>query len=70
MKRVAMKQWLEEVQEKISADHLDNLTNIFDLEGFDKKIDPQTVEVIRERLNIYLGSWVRPLLEKSIEELK
>lgn len=70
MKRVAMKQWLEEAQEKISADHLDNLTNIFDLEGFDKKIDPQTVEVIRERLNIYLGSWVRPLLEKSIEELK
>lgn len=65
-----MKQWLEEVQEKISADHLDNMTNIFDLEGFDKKIDPQTVEVIRERLNIYLGSWVRPLLEKSIDELK
>ena len=70
MKRVAMKQWLEEVQEKISADHLDNMTNIFDLEGFDKKIDPQTVEVIRERVNIYLGSWVRPLLEKSIDELK
>lgn len=65
-----MKQWLEEAQEKISADHLDNLTNIFDLEGFDKKIDPQTVEVIRERLNIYLGSWVRPLLEKSIDDLK
>lgn len=65
-----MKQWLEEVQEKISADHLDNMTNIFDLEGFDKRIDPQTVEVIRERLNIYLGSWVRPLLEKSIDELK
>lgn len=70
MKRVAMKQWLEEVQEKISADHLDNMTNIFDLEGFDKRIDPQTVEGIRERLNIYLGSWVRPLLEKSIDELK
>ena len=70
MKKVAMKQWLEEVQEKITTDHLDNLTNIFDLEGFDKRIDPQTVEVIRERLNIYLGSWVRPLLEKSIDELK
>lgn len=35
-----------------------------------KKIDPQTVEVVRKRLNIYLESWVRPLLEKSIDKLK
>lgn len=70
MKKVATRQLLEEVQERLSADHLDTHTTLFDLEGFDKKIDPETVEVIRKRVHIYLESWVRPNLEKAIDALK
>ena len=70
MKKVAVKQYPEVVQERVSADHLNSRTTLFDLEGFDKNIDPETVEVIRKRVQIYLESWVRPNLEKAINELK
>ncbi len=70
MKKAAIRQYLEVVQERLSANHLDTHTTLFDLEGFDKKIDPETVEVIRERVQIYLESWVRPNLERAINELK
>lgn len=70
MKKAAAKQWLEEVQERLSTDHLDNHTNLFDLVGISEKIDPQTVEIIRRRVNIYLESWIRPNLERAIDELK
>ncbi len=56
MKKAAIRQYLEVVQERLSANHLDTHTTLFDLEGFDKKIDPETVEVIRERVQIYLES--------------
>ena len=70
MKKVAVRQYLEVVQERLSAEHLNTRTALFDLEGFDKKIDPETVGVIRERVHIYLESWVRPNLEKAINKLK
>lgn len=70
MKKVATRQLLEVVQERLSADHLDNYTCLFDLVGFDKAIDPETAEVIRNRVHIYLETWVRPNLEKAINELK
>ena len=70
MKKAAIRQYLEVVQERLSENHLDTHTTLFDLEGFDKKIDPETVEVIRERVQIYLESWVRPNLERAINELK
>lgn len=70
MKKAAAKQWLEEVQERLSTDHLDNHTSLFDLVGIGEEIDPQTVEIIRRRVNIYLESWIRPNLERAIDELK
>ncbi len=69
MKKVAMKQWLEDAQEHLSKEHLNNETGIFCREEIGDKIDPHTVEVLHRRLEIYLSTWVRPLLEKSISEL-
>lgn len=70
MKKAAAKQWLEEVQEHLSTYYLDKHTGLFNLEGFDKRIDPETVAIIRQRINLYLESWVRPNLERAIDELK
>jgi len=70
MKKAATRQWLEDVQEHLSTDYLDNRTGLFSSEGFDKRIDPETVAIIRQRINLYLESWVRPNLGKAIDELK
>ena len=65
-----IEQKLEDVYVRLSADYLDEMTTLFSLEGFDKNIDPETVAVVRSRVNTYLKTWILPKIEKVIDELK
>lgn len=71
MKKVQAKNQLQEAIEKLN-NIIENKTGVFQkpiIPGDCPTFDEGTVNYVRERLKLYLGSWVLPKLDEVLNEL-
>jgi hypothetical protein len=71
MKKVQAKNQLQEAIEKLN-NIIENKTGVFQkpiIPGDCPTFDEGTANYVRERLKLYLGSWVLPKLDEVLNEL-